>query len=54
MGPYIKKHYDIPDPTNVQNNFGLKGEGGGDPSKPQKKSKGWNTILNGDVMFRDK
>jgi hypothetical protein len=51
MGPYIKKHYDIPDPTNVQDNFGLKGEGGGDPSKPQKKSKGWNTILTGGVMF---
>ena len=47
MGPLVKKHFDIPDPSNLVNNYGTNGRGGGDFSKPLKKSKGWIHILNG-------
>ena len=58
MGPLIKKHFDIPDPSNVVNNSGKEGSGGGDFTKPLKKSKGWRHIINGgdirgvDNMFK--
>ena len=50
MGPLVKEHFDIPDPTNIVDNFGKNGDGGGDPSKPAYKSKGWNNILSGKSM----
>ena len=50
MGPLIKRHFDIPDPTNLVPNFGRNGEGGGDPSLPLKKSKGWENILKNEDM----
>ncbi len=50
MGPLSKKHSDIPNPTNVVNNFGKDGEGGGDPIDPTKKSKGWKSIVNGESL----
>ena len=50
MGPMIKREFDIPTPTNVVDNFGKDGYGGGDSSKPSKKSKGWNNIVRGDSM----
>ena len=45
MGPLIKEDDDIPDPTNLVDNFGKDGDGGGDPTFPSKKSKGWKDIL---------
>lgn len=50
MGPIVKRHFDIPPPMNIVPNFGRDGEGGGDPAKPLRKSKGWNSILKNEPM----
>lgn len=51
MGPIEKDNIYLPDPTNIVNNFGKDGEGGGDPSKPSKKSKGWSYLISGESIF---
>ena len=53
MGPLNKKHGDIPNPSNLVDNSGKGGKGGGDEGLDSrhsnnytiKKSKGWDTIL---------
>ena len=50
MGPLDKKNKDIPNPTNVINNAGKDGKGGGDPVDDSKKSKGWRNIILGERL----
>lgn len=50
MGPLVKKTNDIPTPTNIVDNSGKNGEGGGDPIDPSKKSKGWRNLINGESL----
>jgi hypothetical protein len=51
MGAMVKRELDIPDPSNVVDNFGTGGSNGGDSLNISKKSKGWDHIVREESMF---
>ena len=52
MGPLVKKTNDIPTPTNIVDNYGVKmgRRWWRDPVDPSKKSKGWKNLINGESL----